>query len=698
MTIYESLQRHHVDGRELGCPDMAQLWLRISWFAFLAMSASKLEKALANMERRMREEFRAELGVAMRSCLQRLQSLEDMIEAGARADVQRNSLQVKKLMGDIITPQPDEDDEPKSSPELSCSIQVVDAPKIADTRLEDAMEPVAFLETTWNLVLVLGHAGVGWVDALISCLLLFLSAGMQIAFSLIILQPEFQGEPFDETQVHTARTWRQSVAHDHTYMDLAQTSLTSRVCNNDGSLIISTDQAALLNQINKFLGLDTSELEATGFRPGILMAMLCMLLWCLYVCNEFRTIFISLEAVYQIPRSSKTSLHNGKFQGMSGTRFFTYCALRILRACIAAALLYAGILWLGSTTSITDLILNAVALGAILEVDELIFSALMPKKVQLRLQDLEAIKVSYSQTRSQIEAFCLCVVLAGLLAWPWFTLVEPLGKTMEAVKQAHCGGPQDFVVGLNEDQHMTVGFKSVPFDILPNQTITQLAVSDFISDFISDDTAAYITFHGDIRRFEKYRTQTMKEAAEENTWCADLDSFFVSTGAQAFSDTATYYEPHFRSVQLTLGFAANSTCSDMQKHCDDPDAQLLRFVCGRTCCTDPLRNPWFKVAARGCPVACLQEAGKQGECKDQSISPAWTDFWDYYPKVIEAETANAVDFSQNSSVTALVTLLIESMKAQGCVALALPSFSQDRAFVTLSCTLYTVYLIHICII
>lgn len=581
-------------------------------------------------------------------------------------------------MGDIVTPQPDEEDQAKSAPQLSCSVEIADAPKIGDERLEDTMEPVAFLETTWNLVLVLGHAGVGWVDALISCLLLFLSAGMQIAFSLIILQPEFQGEPFDETQVNTALTWRQSVAHDHTYMDLAQTSLTSRVCNNDGSLIISTDQAALLNQINKFLGLDTNELEATGFRPGILMAMLCMLLWCLYVCNEFRTIFISLEAVYQIPRRSKTSLHNGKFDGMSWTRFVTYCALRILRACIAAALLYAGILWLGSTTSITDLILNAVALGAILEVDELIFSALMPKKLQLKLQDLEAIKVSYSRTRSQIEAFCIFVVLAGLLAWPWFTIVDLLGKTMEAVKQAHCGGPQDFVVGLNEDQHMTVGLKSVPFNILPNQTITQLAVSDFISS----DTAAYITFHGDIRRFEKYRTQTMKEAAEEHSWCADLDTFFVSTETQAFSDTATYYEPHFRSVQLTLGFGANSTCSDMEKHCDDPDAQLLRFVCGRTCCTDPPRNPWFKVAARGCPAACLQEAGKQGECKDQGISPAWIDFWDYYPMVIEAETGNAVDFSQNSSVTALVTPLIESMKAQGCAALAVPSFSQDRALVS----------------
>ena len=126
------------------------------------------------------------------------------------------------------------------------------------------------------------------------------------------------------------------------------------------------------------------------------------------------------------------------------------------------------------------MILNAVALGAILEVDEMVFSALMPKKLQLKVQDLEAIKVQYGRMRSQVESICILAVLAGLLAWSWFTIVDPLGKTMELVKQAHCGGHQDFVVGLNEDQKMTVGFMSVPFENSTGQTLTQLAIDDFI--------------------------------------------------------------------------------------------------------------------------------------------------------------------------------------------------------------------------
>ena len=109
--------------------------------------------------------------------------------------------------------------------------------------LDDTMDPVPFLETTWNLVLVAGHASVGWIDLVIAWLLLIASAGMQIAFCAILLTPSFLGDPFDEAQVTVAQEWRNSAAHDWKYMDLAKTSLTARVCNNDGGLILSNTQA-----------------------------------------------------------------------------------------------------------------------------------------------------------------------------------------------------------------------------------------------------------------------------------------------------------------------------------------------------------------------------------------------------------------------------------------------------------------------
>ena len=190
-------------------------------------------------------------------------------------------------------------------------------------------------------------------------------------------------------------------------------------------------QATLLNQIDAFLALGPDhEFDSDGLRVGILLCtsaffgalhrqpwlpsgsieaiclqmpfqnvsfpcnsdsgMLCILLWCLYICNEFRAIFLSVEAILQVPRRSHTTFDHGRFTTMSYSRFALYCLARLIRAIIAGLLLYAGILWLGNTTSITDLMLNAVALGAVLDVDQMFFAALMPKKIQIKIQDLEA--------------------------------------------------------------------------------------------------------------------------------------------------------------------------------------------------------------------------------------------------------------------------------------------------------------------
>lgn len=101
-----------------------------------------------------------------------------------------------------------------------------------------------------------------------------------------------------------AETWRRQVAHDYKHMDLAQTSLVSRVCNQADGLIVSNEQANLIGRINAYLGLSGSVdfTNEEGLRPGILLCMLCILLclgggclavvkaprWCLYLCNEFR--------------------------------------------------------------------------------------------------------------------------------------------------------------------------------------------------------------------------------------------------------------------------------------------------------------------------------------------------------------------------------------------------------------------------
>ena len=103
-----------------------------------------------------------------------------------------------------------------------------------------------------------------------------------------------------------------------------------------------------------------------------------------------------------------------------------------LRFSVASVLLGAGIRWLARTTSITECMLNAVALNAILDVDEFLFAAFTPVAIQLAVQNLEPIKVKYTARRSQIESLVLCLLLSMTIITSYFNLLRPLADTMVA--------------------------------------------------------------------------------------------------------------------------------------------------------------------------------------------------------------------------------------------------------------------------
>ena len=67
---------------------------------------------------------------------------------------------------------------------------------------------------------------------------------------------------------------------------MAGTSLVTRVCNGDGSVILSTVQATLVEHVNSFLGMEKDEFTLPAFRPGILLCMLCIVLWTLCIYKE----------------------------------------------------------------------------------------------------------------------------------------------------------------------------------------------------------------------------------------------------------------------------------------------------------------------------------------------------------------------------------------------------------------------------
>ncbi|CAE7321144.1 unnamed protein product [Symbiodinium sp. KB8] len=287
---------------------------------------------------------------------------------------------------------------------------------------------------------------------------------LQFLFVFVLVSEDFLGGGFD-AEIAAARTWRASIAHDAKYRDLSGTSLASRVCNGDGSLIQSNEQANLLADINSFLGLQSEDFAVSGLAPGMILSGLCMLLWCMYLCREFRTIWISMEAILHIPRARKTDFSSGRFAAISYFRLAAYLILRLYRTAITGCLLWAGQQWLANTKSITDLILNASALGTILEIDELVFASLLPKKIQAAIYSLEAVKVRYTRAKSQLEATLIFIGVVAVTLAPIFLWVMPLVDNMQQVKSEFCYGAQNFVVAYNQDSQTTVGLATPSFAV-----------------------------------------------------------------------------------------------------------------------------------------------------------------------------------------------------------------------------------------
>ena len=132
---------------------------------------------------------------------------------------------------------------------------------------------------------------------------------------------------------------------------------------------------------------------------------------------------------------------------------FTY----IIRAGIASVLLVAGVLWLARTTSIEELMLNAVALNAILDVDEFLFAGMTPIKIQHAIQDLEPINVRYSYQRSQIESMVHFIAVVATVLSSYLFLLVPLCETMIDVKRELCDGNRDFVVAYSTETQISYG-------------------------------------------------------------------------------------------------------------------------------------------------------------------------------------------------------------------------------------------------
>ncbi|CAE7358401.1 unnamed protein product [Symbiodinium natans] len=534
---------------------------------------------------------------------------------------------------------------------------------------------VSFEESAWSIPLLAGLIDISIFETMFAATLVLLNLGMQTAFSIILLTPAFMGEDF-ESKVDGAKAWRTGVAHDSRYMDLAGTSLVTRVCNGDGSVILSTVQATLVEHVNSFLGMDKAQFDLPAFQPGVLLCMLCIVLWTLCVNKEFRQIWVQLEAAFGIPKAQCTSFGDNAFTTISWGRFGLLLLTYACRTAIASVLLVAGILWLSRTTSISELMLNAVALNAILDVDEFLFVGMTPIKIQQAIQNLEPMKAKYSRRRSECESMVHFSSLLALVLVTYLLLLGPLTDDMLSLKQELCGGDQAFVIGFNADTQITHALVTPnAWEIAGrNLTLSELAVEAHKAT--SPETTpgpgrTLIIASTDKSGFEADTSRGIDEEGARIPFC--IEPLILNEDGPYHNDTVMrrWTSALLRTSAASVGLHDARSCRELRGMCDAVESRLLRLVCGETCgCTDPYSNSWFKVPVQGCTPACLGVAestlSAQGACQDVPNDDTWQSFWRTYP--------DAVSYFYSTDVTTLLlwaaaNQTIQAMLQDGCGAL-----------------------------
>ena len=173
------------------------------------------------------------------------------------------------------------------------------------------------------------------------------------------------------------------------------------------------------------------------------MCILACFTWSLTVSKEVNAAADMILGALRIEKGRSTSLEEEddeySFASMTKLRVYVFSIVQCLRMTLAGWLLWYGTEFLVYTTSLTELMLNAVALEFIMTIDELLFSSIMPYRVRTLVEHVSALEVSLPvwqgfdvrNTFTCIAAFSLMIYNATQQVTPQMSTPTPSEVTAD---------------------------------------------------------------------------------------------------------------------------------------------------------------------------------------------------------------------------------------------------------------------------
>lgn len=350
-----------------------------------------------------------------------------------------------------------------------------------------------------------------------------------------------------------------------------------------------------------------------------------------------------------------TQLADNRLAAVGHSRLAGCLAQCAIRAAIVLSLLYSGVVWLSSTSSILDLVLNAAALGFIIDIDELLM-ALVPHHAAQMVAELEPLRLPFAPSRIYsllMAAGFLAVNLSACIGY-----VLPNAERMIDVKLALCGGSLNFAVALNgelglvlsvgtrasgENSMADVGLWARAVEELRGRSVAPVRYEESLND--SARTPQRSLYFGEYEesgsKFHKAHQWTPADWSEYMLTCEDRN-YDVFPGGGGM----------FEAIRHGTGIDASSSsewkpfrCGDFKQVCGSPRNYVLRGACPIACgCNDFASGLFLASGGSGCSNLCQASAGNRAwseECADpdpgsNATSAAWKRYWREFGELLTA--------------------------------------------------------------
>jgi hypothetical protein len=276
-----------------------------------------------------------------------------------------------------------------------------------------------------------------------------MNLSIQYAFCYIVID-NLSIASFDPDTPVQMRRWRRNIAHDiKFYSELSQQSLASRVCEGDVGLETSATQSDTYDLLKTYLG-DGNGRDLGALGP--VMCVLALVTFILTVSKEANAAVSLLPALRKIPQGRTSCLTFSdegamRIDQLSFARMICFIFFVALRIGIVVLLVIYGSLYLVYTTSMGDLLLNAVALEFIMNMDELIFEALAPFHVKSLVAGAECLaKLSWKKWHG-LDLHCVTTIIASFstVAVFFIFVLHPFVDILVETRDAICAGDVEFV-------------------------------------------------------------------------------------------------------------------------------------------------------------------------------------------------------------------------------------------------------------